>query len=378
MGRAHAILSASSAKRWMACTPSARLEEAYREEHGETTSAYAEEGTRAHAAAEKILLSLLFGAGDTPVFDDEEMIRAIADYTDRVIEFVNEAKAITPDAFVALEERLDFSGWVPGGFGTGDVVIITDGVLHIIDLKYGKGVPVSAIDNPQIRLYALGAWHKFHNLYDFDRVKMTIIQPRLDSESSEELTVEELLTWSSDVVVPAAEKAWNGEGECVPGEHCRFCKVHATCRAHAELLLEVAKSDFAAPPLLTDEEIDSWLAKLPTIKSWIKSVEEYALGKALGGHQWSELKVVEGKSNRKIADEPAAIQKLASLGYQVSEITNTKLKGLTDLERLIGKKQFNEVLGELIVKPTGAPTLVPVSDKRPAITSAQMDFKEEM
>lgn len=377
MGRAHAILSASSAKRWMTCTPSARLEEEHRKTHGEETSPYAEEGTRAHAAAEAVLSSLLFESGDVPVFDNDEMARAVEDYTDRVMEFVNEARATTPDAFIALEERLDFSAWVPQGFGTGDVVIISDDVLYVIDLKYGKGVPVNAVGNPQIRLYGLGAWAKFGQLFDFSKVCLVIIQPRLDSISVEEMTVRELLDWGDEVVLPAAEKAFAGEGECVAGDHCKFCKVHATCRAHAELLLQVARSEFAAPYLLTDDEIDVWLAKLPTIKDWIKAVEDYALGRALGGHSWSEMKLVEGRSTRKITDEKEALRRLTQAGFMKENVVTQKLKGLTELEKLCGKKEFAELMEGLIEKPAGAPTLAKLDDRRPAITSAQMDFKEE-
>lgn len=376
--RAHALLSASGAKRWMACTPSARLEE----QLSEKSSPYAAEGTFAHALAE-LKLSKAFAQMKPSVFNkklaemktDPQYSQIMEDYIDSYCAIVGERflelKKNCPDTLVMLEQRLDFSGWVPDGFGTGDVIIVSDGVLEIIDLKYGQGVPVYADNNPQMRLYALGAYNQFYLLYDFDTIRMTIIQPRLDNVSSEEIALGELLEWG-DEIQAVAELAMAGEGEFVSGDHCQFCKAKATCRARAEANLELAKYDFKSPQLLTNDEIAEILEKAEELQKWAKNVQDYAYDQATNhGIKFPGWKLVEGRSNRKYTDEDAIVTKLKAEGYAEDVIfAPRKIWGITEMEKKIGKKLFEEYLDGLVVKPEGKPTLVPETDKRPEISSA--------
>ena len=384
--RKHAILSASGAYRWLACPPSARLEEQFEE----TTSTYAEEGTLAHALAEaklKLYLKQIPAkefAKKLQEFEKSEhystsMLDYIESYASIVMEKVNEAKARSADAVVLLEQKLDFSDWVPEGFGTGDVVIISDGVLEIIDLKYGKGVPVSAEDNAQMRLYALGALATFDSLYDIKTVRMTIVQPRLDSVSSDEIPAEMLYWWADTELIKRAQLAWDGQGEFQAGEHCRFCRARFNCRARAEANLELAKMDFQKPELLTDEEIGEVLKQADELKAWVSDVFDYALEQARDhGKKFKGWKLVEGRSVRKYADEEAVAKTLLEAGYKEEQIYEKKLWGITAMEKLLGKTKFGELLKGLVVKPAGKPTLVPESDKRPELNStaaAVADFK---
>jgi hypothetical protein len=384
--RKHAILSASGAYRWLACPPSARLEEQFEE----TTSTYAEEGTLAHALAELVLRYSL-NQIDTKTYDEQtqelmksefystSMLDYIETYTSIVTEKINDAWARSADAVVLLEQRLDFSDWVPEGFGTGDVVIISDGVLEIIDLKYGKGVPVSAEDNAQMRLYALGALATFDSLYDIKTVRMTIVQPRLDSVSSDEIPAEMLYWWADTELAHRAQLAWDGQGEFQAGEHCRFCRARYTCRARAEANLELAKMEFKKPELLTDEEIGEVLKQADELKAWVSDVFDYALVQARDhGKKFKGWKLVEGRSVRKYADEEAVAKTLLEAGYKEEQIYEKKLWGITAMEKLLGKTKFGELLKGLVVKPAGKPTLVPETDKRPeinSITAAVADFK---
>lgn len=384
--RPHAVLSASGAHRWLVCTPSARLEQQY----PETTSEYAEEGTLAHELAETILRRCLeettqeeFDRAIQQLGADHrystEMLHHVQDYVDIVMERINEARARSTDALVLVEQRVNFDEWVPGGFGTADLLTISDGVLEVCDLKYGQGVPVRADGNPQIRLYALGALHAFAPLYDIERVRMTIVQPRLNSVTTDEMTAAELLDWAETVVRPAAERAAAGEGDPVPGEHCRFCRVRATCRARAEHNLELAKYDFAPPELLTDDEIGQVLARAEELQRWAADVQEYALQQALAGNVPPGWKLVEGRSNRRYTDEAAIQQVLLEVGYDPDDIAPRQLLGVSKLEKLLGRKRFEELVGQWVDKPPGKPTLVPESDKRPAINSleaARRDFQD--
>lgn len=385
--RAHAVLSASGSSRWLACTPSAMLEK----EIPDTTSEYAEEGTAAHELSE-IYLQYEIGeiAKGTRTkrlnkfkkenkYYSQEMEDYVLHYVDIVTEKINEAKSNSvADPIVMIEQQLDFSEWVPDGFGTGDVVIVADNYIEIIDLKYGKGVPVSAVNNPQARLYALGAVNQFGILYDFEEVRSTIVQPRLDNVSTEVIDIADLNDWAEMVVKPKAEMAAKGEGDFVPGEHCQFCKIKATCRARAEMNLELAKLDFAKPDELEIDEIGELLHKIEQLEKWAKDVKNYAQDQAVK-HEvhipgW---KVVEGRSNRKYADENKVLEVLKG-EYELDEIAPRKLLGISAMEKLIGKKTFTEKLNEFIVKPPGKPTLVPESDKRPALNSTQSakdDFK---
>lgn len=390
MPEVHAKLSASGAKRWIACTPSVTLEEQY-EDKGST---YAAEGTFAHSLAELILrynngemTKRKFNADLKKLQENEywnkELQEYVEGYANTVWEFANEAKAKCKDAEILFEQKLDFSAWVPEGFGTGDVVIIADGQVHVIDLKYGKGVGVSAEENPQLRLYGLGAVDTYGMLYDIDSVKMTIIQPRLDNISSEELAVENLVEWAEEVVKPAAELAMNGEGEFVAGDHCKFCKARATCRARAEKNLELIKYEFKKPETLTPSEIGEILKQADELVAWIGDVQEYALDAALSKEiKFDGWKVVEGRSNRKYTDELEVANALKAAGYDEAILyAPRKLYGITDMEKSIGKKAFAEHLKDLIIKPEGKPTLVPENDKRPELKSADSaakDFEDDL
>ena len=373
----HAKLSASGAKRWMNCPPSVKLEARFPDK----TSEYAEEGTFAHSLAELILrynnneitkktFSTRLNKMKKDPFYNQEMQEYIEAYAQTVWELFNEVKAGCPDALIFFEQRLDFSEYVPEGFGTGDVVIIADDLVHVIDLKYGKGVGVSAKGNPQLRLYGIGAYLEHSMLYDINRVKTTSIQPRLDNISAEELTVEELLAWAEEEVRPKARMAMNGEGEFSVGDHCRFCKAFAVCRAQKEHQMELVKYDFADSALLDESEIGEILGRAEPLVKWVEAVKAYALDQALNhGIRYDGWKLVEGRSNRRYADEQKAAETLKEAGY--SDIF--KLKGFTDIEKLIGKKKFAELLDGLIVKPEGKPVLVQEKDNRPELdTTAKM------
>jgi len=373
----HAMLSASGAHRWMTCTPSAVLEAQF----PENTSEYAEEGTFAHALADLIINYNLHNLKKADFYKrfkkmkenryfSQELLEYVEGFANQVFEYTNEAKLLCDDVIVLTEQRLDFSNYVPEGFGTGDVVIIADKELHIIDLKYGKGVGVVAEDNPQIRLYALGALNEFGMLYDIEQVRMTICQPRLDMITSETLTVEELLEWAETEVKPKAEMAMAGEGEFVVGEHCRFCRAKATCKARAEYNLELAKFEFKAPELLQDDEIGEVLTKAEQLADWVKDITEYALQEALKGKKWTGWKLVEGRSNRTYVDEIKVAETLKAAGYDEAVIYEKKLYGITAMEKILGKKTFAELLSDLVIKPPGKPVLVPESDKRPEIGTA--------
>lgn len=385
----HALLGPSGAKRWMSCPPSARLEEQF----PDSSSEYADEGTLAHNLAEIILrynngeiskkaFSTRFNKIKADPMYNREMQDYIEDYTQRVWEIANEVKAACPDARVLFEQRLDVSEYVPDGFGTGDVVIVADDMVNIIDLKYGKGVGVSAKDNPQLRLYGLGAYLEHSMLYDIRRIQMTIIQPRLENISVEELTAEELLDWAEREVRPKAAQAYAGEGEFKVGDHCRFCKARVTCRARADYNLELSKLDFADPMLLTEEEIGEVLRRADELDHWVKDITEYALAEALKGTRYEGWKLVEGTSRRKYTDPARVIQVLLEEGYKAEDVQKpVEPKGLTDMTKLLGKKLFEELLASLVIKPEGKPTLVPESDKRPElnrVAEAKQDFDNKM
>lgn len=360
MPEKHALLSASSSSRWLKCTPSARREAQYPDE----SSPFAEEGTRAHALAEKTLKNYLHGGSGKVMADDAEMQESVQKYVDICIEKLGAAKAVSSDAICGIEIRLDFSRVVPGGFGTGDCVLVSDAGIEVIDLKYGKGVPVNAVGNTQMRLYALGAYQRYGLLFDTDQITMTIVQPRLDSVSSDTLSIGDLLDWGEEIK-PIAEKAFKGEGECVAGNHCRFCKAKVRCRAHHDYLLKNLK--FTPQDDLTDSEIAEIIEKAKEIKSYISDVEDYALDKALKGKKWKGLKLVAGRSVRKITDEAKAAELLKAGGF-TDIYRPQELKTITNLEKLAGKKHLAEILKDVIEKPEGKPTLVPESDRRKEIT----------
>lgn len=381
---AHALLSASGAHRWLNCSPSVRLEE----EVEDSTSIYAMEGTFMHELSElhlhyflenikKVEFNKRLKQMKKSEFYTDEIEKAVKAYVDVVIEKINEVRSQSRDPLILIEEKLDYSPWVKEGFGTGDVLIIADNIIEVIDLKGGKGVSVSAVGNPQMRLYGLGAINGFGMLYDTQKIRMTIIQPRLDNISTDEMEVEELLEWAEQVVKPKADAAWAGEGEFNPGEHCRFCKIKATCRARCRENLKLACMDFKEPALLTDEEVVEVLFQIGELQKWASDVENYALETAINdGKQWPGMKLVEGRATRKFSSETEVAEKLLEAGYPEDKIYSKSLLSLTKLEKEIGKKDFEEIIGDLIEKPPGKLKLVPEEDKRPAArNSAQEDFK---
>ena len=371
----HAILSASSAYRWLECTPSARLEMEFENPGSEA----AREGTAAHALAEYKLRKALGKGGTRPVssFDSGEMEDCTDSYVEYVMELLTKAKSKCSDPVVLVEQRLDFSRYVPDGFGTGDCIIVSDDVLHIVDLKYGTGILVEAEGNPQMKLYALGALEIFDALYDIREVSMTIFQPRRENVSTWTISSEELKAWADGELREKAELAFRGEGSFVSGSWCTFCRASARCRARAEEKLKLAQEEFRLPPLLSDGEIEEILKVLPDLTRWANEISDYALDAAVRqGKVWNGFKLVEGRSVRKYRDEDAVAEAARKAGFM--EIYRQSLIPMTEMQKLMGKKKFEEVLGDLIYKPAGKPTLVPVTDKRPAmdISDAKDEFNE--
>ncbi|OFR00309.1 nuclease [Alloscardovia sp. HMSC034E08] len=368
----HALLSASSAHRWLRCPPSAKLTAGVTEAPGEA----ALQGTAAHALAEHKLRRALKQQSKRPVseYEDDEMNAHTDDYVSYVLEQYEQAKQATPGAVIYIEQRLDFSYVVPGGFGTGDCLIVADGTLHVIDLKYGLGVLVEAEWNPQMMLYAIGALALFDALYDIEQVALTVFQPRRENVSTWTISVTELNKWAEQTLKPAAELAANGEGEFCAGTWCQFCRIASTCRARAEAILELAKFEFAPPAELSADEVADVLAQIPGLTRWASDVQDYALSQALSGERYEGFKLVAGRSIRKYTDETAVAEAAKAAGYR--DIYKRSLLTITAMEKLMGKKQFSEILGDLVVKPEGKPTLVPVTDKRPElqISTAADDF----
>lgn len=373
-------MSPSAAHRWINCAAAPRLEEGI-EDKG---SDYAAEGTLAHAYCAKKLKEYI----GLPTDGEQEEIAALNEqyhtgemdeYTDTykviVLEKYNEARAATPDAQLLIETRLDFTDYIPEAFGTADAIIIADGVMEVIDFKYGKGVRVSAERNPQMMIYALGAYTRFAFEYRIERVRMTIVQPRIDNLSEYELSVSELMRWTDETLRPAAIAAYDGKGPQTPGAWCRFCKVKNQCRALANQCTQLAE-DYAYKILTTEELAIDILPRLATVKTWLASIEDYALQQALNGVKLPGWKIVEGRSVRKITDQEAAASALNKAGYKTTEIYKPReLKTITELEKMAGKKQFASICGEYIEKPQGKPTLAPESDKRPAIDPVADDFE---
>lgn len=387
--RAHALLGASKASQWINCPPSARLQEGI----PSRTSEYAEEGTAAHELAELKLQRRLTICDskrraeldkkietfkETNRFYNPEMENAVSEYCEFVEERAYEAMSRSSDAAILLEAPADFSEWVPDGKGIGDVVMISDGILEVIDLKYGQGVPVSAYGNPQIRLYALGAWAEYNLFYDIQEIRMTIVQPRLDSISTDTMTVDELLAWAEEIVRPAAALADAGEGEFKAGDHCRFCKVKGSCRARADANMAAVAYEFKNPALLTLDEIGAILAIAEQLQAWAKDVQGYAFDQAVGGQNVPGWKLVEGRSNRAIADKDTAWKVLEQHTLEPDKYLKPReLLGIGELEKRIGKKELATLIGDLIVKPPGKPVLVVETDRRPEINSVENDFSDE-
>jgi len=373
----HAILSASSSHRWLHCLPSARLELEFENTSGEAARA----GTAAHELSEHKLKKALHIRSKRPVseYDSDEMEECTDDYVAFIMEQVELARKSCTDPIVLIEQRLDFSCYVPDGFGTGDCVIISDDRLHIVDFKYGIGVLVDAENNPQMKLYALGALEIYDSLYDIREVSMTIFQPRRENVSTWTVPVEELKAWAEEELKPKAAKAYQGEGEYIPGPWCTFCRASIRCRARAEEKLKLAQKEFKMPPLLTDSEIEEILMIIPDLTKWANEITAYATDAAVNhGKEWNGFKVVEGRSVRKYKDEDAVAERAVESGYK--DIYRKSLIPLTEMQKLMGKTKFEEILGSLIVKPPGKPTLVPKTDKRVAmnVTNAKNEFNEIM
>lgn len=380
----HALLGPSSSHRWLACPPSARLEEKIED----TGSEYAQEGTLAHRLGELRLRARFEGLDlcgpeggpqlqevvNDPLYS-ASMSEYMNDYVAFVVERMAEAKTRCKDPRIFIEQTIRYEEYVPEGFGTSDCTIISDGIMDVIDFKYGKGVSVSAENNPQMKLYALGCFLALSWAYEIHTIRMTIFQPRIDNISMAKISVEELLAWAENELKPQAALAWAGEGEFAPSpETCRWCKAAPICRARAEYQMEIARHEFAQPELLTPEDIADVIRRLPDLQNWAEQVTNFALDAVLNkGAAVPGFKVVEGRSNRKYADEDAIAKALRKDGFKVADIYKPKeLLGLTAMEKLVGKRRFEELAGPYIIKPEGKPTLAPEEDKRPALnTSAQ-------
>ncbi len=377
--RAHAALSASSSHRWMMCPPSVKLSEQFEDK----PSTYAEEGTYLHELCELKLhrylgdmtpevLEAQYAAHRDNDFYSDEAESVTDEYVDFCIETIESVRASCPDPLILVEHRLDFSEYVPEGFGTGDLVIVADGVLEVVDFKGGRGVRVEAERNSQLMLYGLGALLEFDPLYDIRNVRMTIVQPRLNNLSSYEMEADELLRWAETEVRPKALLAYEGKGEFCAGEWCRFCRARYTCRKRSEYHMRLAERDFKAPDLLTDEEILDILPVAESLNNWVADLIAYATQQAVDGKTWPGYKLVAGRSVRKYTSEAEVIKAATEAGF--TDIYKTTLLDVGDLEKRMGRKKFSEVLGKYVVKPMGAPQLVPESDPRKPYADAASDF----
>ena len=372
----HARLSASSCFRWYNCPGSVKLSEQCADPGSST---YADEGTLAHSVAE-LKLRMMTGEISPKQYEKElaklqkseywcgEMDEATTFYADTVIEHL---AAAGKDAELMIEQQFSLAKWVPEGFGTSDAVVIGGNKIEVIDLKYGKGIKIDAENNLQLRLYALGTADLFGDLYEFDTVETTIIQPRLDHVSTDSVLLDDLMQWAEFELKPVAQEAMDGSDRTACGEWCRFCPAKAVCRKRAEYNLELAKDDFKAPPLLTNEEIGEVLRRAEELAKWVSDVSAYALEQALAGEHYDGWKLVEGRANRKYADDLKVAEKLKEAGFDEAILYERKLYGITAMEKIVGKKKLAETLGDLLIKPAGKPVLVPESDKREAINTAE-------
>lgn len=378
--RQHALLSASGASRWLTCTPSARFEEQFEEQE----STYADEGTLAHSIAEYLIKQKLYGIDmsakinpllENPLFTDDP---SMMDYVDEYAEFVAKEVREAPDGAILIQElRLNYQEFTPGGFGHLDVGIAAPGFAHIIDYKHGKGVPVNAFENKQLMVYGVGFLLDYDMVFDIEQISMTVYQPRINNISTYTISRDELMQWAREVLAPTSKIAFAGEGEFVPGDHCRFCRGKHACSAIAKLNMQLAKKAFEITEL-TDEQIIRIYNKADAFKTWISGIESHVLKTAIAGKKWPGMKLVSGRSTRKYTDEKAIIDALEEKGY--TDVTKNKLIGITELTKKIGKKNFDEIVGPYTHKPTGTPTLVSEDDKRDEwnkIESAKLAFDDE-
>lgn len=373
---AHARFSPSSGKRYLSCLPSLRLEEQFEDEQ----SPYAAEGSAGHAMAEYLINKHLKKRTRRPTSDyyTEELMEAVEEYATYCIGQIEQARAVCGSPFISVEQKVSLEEHIEGCFGTADMVIATDGKLQIIDLKLGKGVMVDAEENIQLMIYGQGVLDMVSALYDISTVELTIVQPRLEHFSTWEISADDLRKWTAEVLEPGARMALAGEGEYKAGDHCRFCRARFKCRARADEYLKLAQAEFAEPPLMSDEEIAEVLKKADALKRWAEEIYTYAQNEAVVNHkEWPGFKLVLGRSNRKYTDETDAAEAAKKAGY--TDIYKQSLIGITEMEKLMGKKKFNEILGNYVYKPDGKVTLVPDSDKREAVktATAEADFKEE-
>jgi len=380
----HASISPSASHRWINCPPSVRLNQKYRDIFGDQSSEYAEEGTKAHSVAELKLRkenkeinefnynSQISALGEIP----SEMDRATNDYVDVVLGEFYSVKKNCPDAKLMVEQQIDMQEGIKGCWGTSDAVIVSDQLLVVCDLKYGKGLPVSAVNNPQARIYAYGAALEFGDLYGFTHVKTVIIQPRLDSVTEDILTREELFNWVSEVATPSAELAYKGEGEFHAGDWCRFCAVKALCKENVLAGFEVLRNIFDSPDTISDDRINAVLPYLDRAEDWIKNVRDYARSMALEGHEWKGYKLVRGRRpGRKWKDENEVINTLARAGYsQEQYMTEPELRSCSELEKILKKSAFDALVGQYVFQGDGALTLVPEDDKREAYSPIELSF----
>lgn len=384
--KAHAELNSSGSHRWMNCPGSVKLSRQF----PSSSSIYADEGTLAHDAAEQLIqtgnvtaahrkkINQFYEAHPELNGSDEVMIRELADYVEYVKEEFTDAVMADAGAQLMTEQKVDLTPWIPDGFGTTDVAIIGGKTLHIIDLKYGKGVPVFAEGNSQLRLYALGTLDLLDSIYDIEEVKMTIYQPRIDNVSSDKILAEELRDWGENQVKPAAKLALSDNAPTAAGDWCTFCPARQSCRTRAESYMELAK--YMAEKLLSVDEIAEILKKVDGLVKWAEDLKDGALTRALEGEEFPGWKVVEGRSNRKYSGtEEEIVRQCEGAGYDEAMLYEKKLLTITAMEKLMGKKQFAEVLGNYVEKPQGKPTLAPEEDKRPAIVNgnAEDDFADE-
>ena len=374
--KAHALLGASGAKKWMTCTPSARLEETF----PDSSSDYAREGTLAHELAElKVRKHFLEPIGQRKfnsmlkVIKENQLYQPEMDeHTETYLEYIKKiAYAYTSRPYIAIEKKLDYSKYAPEGFGTADCIIIAENDMYVIDFKYGQGHPVYAEENEQMKLYAVGAYLEYSILYDVQNIHLSIVQPRKDNISEFTTTPEKLMIWAEETVKPLALLAWEGKGEFVPGEHCNsgFCRARKVCRARSDMNIALAGFIDKKPPLITNQEVGEYLEKAQDIVKWVKDLEDYALSECLSGREVSGWKSVEGRGSREFTDLDAAFNKLKESGIDEAILYERKPLTLAQAEKVVGKKEFNDLVGDLVIKNPGKPTLVKESDKRPAISN---------